>query len=133
MMKKILFSMALAIMSMTAYAQDILGQWVTESGDAHVEIYEANGKVNGKIVWLQQGPDTRDKHNPDASLQSRKLIGVNILNGLSKKDKKWEGGKIYDPKSGKTYKCSMWLDGKELKVRGHLGIFHDTQTWKRKQ
>ena len=130
-MKKILFSMALAIMSMTGNAQDILGKWVTEAGNAHVEIYEAGGKVNGKIVWLEQGPDTRDTHNPDASQRSRKLMGVNILSGLSKKDKKWEGGKIYNPKNGKTYKCSMWLEGKELKVRGHVGIFHDTQTWKR--
>jgi len=132
-MKKVLFTMAMAIISITANAQNIIGKWVTESGDANVEIYEANGKVNGKIIWLQKGPDTRDTHNPDAKLQSRKLIGVNILSGLSKKDKKWEGGQIYDPKSGKTYKCSMWLDGDLLKVRGHLGIFHDTQTWKRKQ
>ena len=131
-MRKLFFTMAMAIISITANAQSILGKWVTEDGDANVEIYEADGKTNGKIVWMQQGPDTRDKHNPDASLQSRKLIGVNILTGLTKKDKKWEGGTIYDPKSGKTYKCSMWLEGDKLKVRGHLGVFHSTQTWKRK-
>jgi len=131
-MKKILLMMAFAVISLTAYSQDIFGTWITESGDGNVEIYENNGKIYGKIVWLEKGPDTKDTHNPDAKLRDRKLIGVNLLSGLTKKGDKYEGGKIYDPKSGKTYKCAIWLDGKELKVRGILGIFHSTQTWKRK-
>lgn len=130
-MKRILLSMALAILSLTSYSQDIFGKWLIESGDGHVEIYQSGDKVNGKIIWLQQGADTKDKHNPDAALQSRKLVGVNILSGLSKKKDRWEGGTIYDPKTGKTYKCAIWMDGKNLKVRGYLGIFHETQTWKR--
>lgn len=131
-MKRSIFSIALALFALVSYAQDIKGTWVTESGDAQVEIYEQNGKFNGKIVWLQKGPDTKDVHNANEKLRSRKLVGVNILSGLVKKKDKWEGGRIYNPKNGKDYKCSMWLDGKELKVRGHLGIFHETQTWKRK-
>ena len=132
MMKKFLLMMALAVISMTAYSQEIFGKWVTEAGDGNVEIYENNGKVYGKLIWLKQGPETKDSHNPDAALKSRKLIGVNLLSGLTKKGDKYEGGKVYDPKSGKTYNCSIWLDGKDLKVRGFLGIFHSTQTWKRK-
>jgi len=132
MMKKILLMMTFAVISLTAYSQDIFGTWITEAGDGNVEIYENNGKIFGKIVWLKKGADTRDTHNPDAKLRDRKLIGVNLLSGLTKKGDKYEGGKIYDPKSGKTYKCAIWLDGKELKVRGILGIFHSTQTWKRK-
>lgn len=132
MMKKILLMMTFAVISLTAYSQDIFGTWITESGDGNVEIYENNGKVFGKIVWLKKGADTKDTHNPDAKLKDRKLIGVNLLSGLTKKGDKYEGGKIYDPKSGKTYKCAIWLDGKELKVCGILGIFHSTQTWKRK-
>lgn len=130
-MRKLFAFLMLALFSVTANAQNILGKWKTESGDANVEIYQQGGKINGKIVWLQKGPDTRDKHNPDAKLRERKLVGVNILSDLTKKDNKWEGGKIYDPKSGKTYKCSIWMEGDQLKVRGHLGIFHDTQTWNR--
>lgn len=132
MMKKILLMMTFAVISLTAYSQDIFGTWITEAGDGNVEIYENNGKIFGKIVWLKKGADTKDTHNPDAKLRDRKLIGVNLLSGLTKKGDKYEGGKIYDPKSGKTYKCAIWLDGKELKVRGILGIFHSTQTWKRK-
>ena len=123
--------MALALFSLAGYSQTILGKWLTEAGDAKVEIYEANGKVNGKIVWLEKGPDTKDTHNTDEKMRSRKLMGVNILSGLTKKSEKWEGGRIYNPKNGKTYKCSIWLDGDKLKVRGYLSMFYETQTWKK--
>ena len=130
-MKKMILSMALAIFSLAGYSQTIIGKWLTEAGDAKVEIYEANGKVNGKIVWLEKGPDTKDTHNTDEKMRSRKLMGVNILSGLTKKSEKWEGGRIYNPKNGKNYKCSIWLDGDKLKVRGYLGVFYETQTWKK--
>ena len=123
--------MVLALFSLVGYSQTIIGKWLTEAGDAKVEIYEANGKVNGKIVWLEKGPDTKDTHNTDEKMRSRKLMGVNILSGLTKKSEKWEGGRIYNPKNGKTYKCSIWLDGDKLKVRGYLGVFYETQTWKK--
>ena len=132
-MKKLFLLMALAITSLIANAQSVIGRWLTEEGDAQVEIYEKDGKVNGKVVWLQQGPDTKDSKNPDAKLRGRKLMGVDLLSGLTKKGDKYEGGKVYDPKSGKSYKCAIWLDGNDLKVRGYLGIFRETQTWKRKK
>lgn len=128
-----LLFVALAFVAMASYSQDVLGKWLTEAGDAQVEIYKSGDKLNGKIVWLAQGPETKDKHNPDEKLQSRKLMGVNILSGLSKSKNKWEGGKIYNPKNGKSYKCSIWLEGEQLKVRGYIGVFYETQTWKRKK
>jgi uncharacterized protein (DUF2147 family) len=131
-MKKFVLSMVLACFALVGYSQDILGKWVTESGDAHVEIYEQGGKLNGKIVWLQKGPETKDTHNPDEKLRSRKLMGVNILSGLQKKKDKWEGGRIYNPKNGKDYKCAIWPDGDKLKVRGYIGFLYETQTWTRK-
>ena len=131
-MKKFLFSMVLALMSVAAYSQSVLGKWMTEDGRSQVEIYQNGDQLNGKIVWLEKGPETKDIHNSDAKLRNRKLMGVNILSGLTKKKDKWEGGKIYNPKNGKNYKCSIWLDGNELKVRGYIGILYETQTWKRK-
>ena len=58
--------------------------------------------------------------------------GVHLLSGLTKKKDKWEGGRIYNPKNGKDYKCSIWLDGDKLKVRGYIGFLYETQTWRRK-
>lgn len=132
-MKRVLFSILLGLFATMGYAQDIMGKWVTEAGDAQVEIFEHNGKVNGKIVWLQKGPDTKDVHNKDEKLRSRKLMGVNILSGLTKKKEKWEGGRIYNPKNGKDYKCSIWMEGNKLKVRGYIGFLYETQTWTRKK
>ncbi len=131
-MKKFFVSLLFMLMAATGYSQDILGKWVTEAGDAQVEIYQAGDKLNGKIVWLKQGPEKKDSHNPNEKLRSRKLLGVNILSGLTKKKDKWEGGKIYNPKNGKDYKCSIWLEGAKLKVRGYIGFFYETQVWTRK-
>ena len=45
-MKRVLFSIVLGLIAMVGYAQDIKGKWLTEAGDAQVEIYEHNGKVS---------------------------------------------------------------------------------------
>lgn len=132
-MKKFIFSIALTLMSAMAYAQNVTGQWITEGGDSYVEIFQNGDKLEGKIIWLKAGDDQLDTKNPDKSMKSRKLMGVNILTGLTKKKDKWEGGRIYNPKNGKTYKCAIWLEGEELKVRGYLGMFYETQTWQRKK
>ena len=131
-MKKVIISLVLALVSVAGYAQSVIGKWVTEGDESQVEIYQSGDKLNGKIVWLKAGEGKLDSKNPDKNLQSRKLGGTNILTGLTKKKDKWEGGKIYNPKNGKTYKCSIWLDGNELKVRGYLAMFYETQTWTRK-
>ena len=132
MMKKAIISLILTIMSVAGYAQSVVGKWETEGGDSQVEIYQSGDKLNGKIVWLKKGDGQLDVHNPDKKLQSRKLVGVNILTGLTKKGEKWEGGKIYNPKNGKTYKCSIWLEGNKLKVRGYVAFFYETQIWTKK-
>ena len=131
-MKKLIVFLVLTMMSVAGYAQDVIGKWVTEGGDSQVEIYKNGDKLNGKIVWLKKGDGLLDVHNPDKKLQSRKLVGTNILTGLTKKGEKWEGGKIYNPKNGKTYKCSIWLEGNSLKVRGYVAMFYETQTWTKK-
>ena len=48
-MKKMMLLMALAFVSMAGYSQEVLGKWLTETGDAQVEIYKAGDKLNGKI------------------------------------------------------------------------------------
>lgn len=130
-MRKLFLSLVLMLMAATGYSQNIMGKWITEAGDAKVEIYKAGDKVNGKIVWLKKGPETKDDHNPNEKLRSRKLMGVNILSGLEAKKDKWENGRIYNPKNGKDYKCTIWLEGDKLKVRGYIGFLYETQTWKR--
>ncbi|TAE11936.1 MAG: DUF2147 domain-containing protein, partial [Bacteroidetes bacterium] len=48
----------------------------------------------------------------------------------------WEEGKIYDPKGGEDYSCTIkMLDDNTVEVRGYVGIslFGRTDTWKRQQ
>lgn len=119
---------------------DILGNWETKDGKAHIQIFKYNGaKYGGKIVWLKEPYDEngqlkKDKNNPDISKRDKPLIGLMNIYGFSFKDGEFSDGLIYDPKSGKTYKCILKLENKNtLKVRGYIGfsMIGRTEEWKR--
>ena len=120
-----------------AFAQDVVGKWKLEDGTAIVEVYKAGDSYNGKIVWLlhpteDDGTPAVDKNNPDPKLRSRQLIGLNMLSDLKKTGTEYSGGSIYDPGNGKTYNCSMKVEGNVLKVRGSLdkrGLLGRTMDW----
>ena len=125
-MKKILFCFILAVMPFAAaFAQDVVGKWKLSDGTAIVEVYKSGDVFNGKIVWLEKpteadGTPAVDDNNPDPQLRKRQLMGLNMLSGLKKDGGEYTGGKIYDPGNGKTYNCSMRVEGDVLKVRGSL-------------
>ena len=120
-----------------AFAQDVVGKWKLEDGSAIVEVYKSGDAYNGKIVRLKNpteadGTPAVDNLNPDASLRKRQLIGLNMLSGLKKNGGEYTGGTIYDPGNGKTYNCSMKVEGDVLKVRGSLdkrGLLGRTMDW----
>jgi uncharacterized protein (DUF2147 family) len=139
-MKKIIISMVAMLAPLAAaFAQDVVGKWKLDDGSAIVEVYKQGDAFNGKIVWLQDptepdGSPAVDNKNPDAKLRSRKLIGLNMLSGLKKSGAEYTGGSIYDPGNGKTYNCSMKVEGDVLKVRGSLdkkGLLGRTMDWYR--
>jgi len=107
----------------------------TGNAKSHLEIYEQDGKFNGKIIkLLERGPDTVCKKCP-GDKKGKLLQGMVIMEGLEKYKYYWKNGTILDPDSGSEYSCSVWFEeGKsdELKVRGKhwTGIFR-TQTWYR--
>lgn len=112
-------------------ADDILGLWLNEDKDAHVEIYKNDNKYYGKLVWLREPNDEEtgepklDDENQDESLRSRPVLGLLLLRDFEfDGDDEWEDGRIYDPKNGKDYKCYMeFNDSKDdLKVRGYIGF-----------
>ncbi len=138
MMKKLFVGMMFMLTSLCAVlAQDVVGKWKLEDGSAIVEVYKQGDVYNGKIVWLQHPTETDgspavDNKNPDPKLRSRQLIGLNMLIGLKKVGGEYSGGSIYDPGNGKTYNCSMKVEGDVLKVRGSLdkrGLLGRTMDW----
>jgi len=125
-----------AFFALSASAQvkgdDIKGVWLNEDEDAQIKIENRDGKYFGNIVWLKEpneedtGLPKLDDENPDAELQKRPVMGLELLSGfIFDGNDEWEGGDIYDPKSGKTYSCYMVFtdDTKsKLKVRGYIGV-----------
>jgi uncharacterized protein (DUF2147 family) len=83
----------------------------------------------------ETGCELRDRSNSNASLQDRPLLGLEVLQGLKQADvegKVWADGTIYDPSSGKTYTCSLRVEGDDrLHLQGYLGIplLGRTTTW----
>lgn len=137
-MKKFFIGMMFMLAPLcSALAQDVVGKWKLKDGSAIVEVYRQGDVFNGKIVWLQNpteadGSPAVDDKNPDSKLRSRKLMGLNMLSGLKKTGNEYSGGNIYDPGNGKTYNCSMKVEGDVLKVRGSLdkrGLIGRTMDW----
>ena len=139
-MKKILLACIALLMAITALGQssgDISGKWKTvddETGQAKsiVEILKkADGKYYGKIIKLLQKPENDYCVNCKDDRKNKPLIGLEIIRSLKKDGNEFSGGNITDPKSGKTYKCTITRDGEKLNVRGYLGfsLIGRTQIW----
>lgn len=111
-------------------ADDVMGVWMNEDKDAHIEIYKEKGKFFGKIVWLKNPIDEEtgkpkvDDENPEEALQDRPIMGLVMLKDFEfDGDDEWEDGTIYDPKKGSTYSCYMEMKSQEkMKIRGYIGV-----------
>jgi uncharacterized protein (DUF2147 family) len=136
-----LVSAIFLFLPLAGLGQSISGKWKTiddSSGKEKsiVEIFEKEGKFYGRVVRIfvekDEDPDpVCDKCPEDDARYKKKIIGMEIIRGLSKSGDRFEDGDILDPEVGKIYKCRLWLEGKDLKVRGFWGPFYRTQTWKR--
>jgi uncharacterized protein (DUF2147 family) len=135
----------LGLLSPPTFSQDsdrerILGTWLTAGGESKVDIYRCDSVTFcGKIIWLRdplkEGKPVTDDKNPEDSLKSRPVLGLQILRGFTYAgDRLWSGGKIYDPKSGNDYSAKMTLvDEQNLDLRGYVVIplFGRTEKWTR--
>jgi uncharacterized protein (DUF2147 family) len=63
------------------------------------------------------------------------IMGLTLFWGMKREGLEYRGGSVLDPRDGSVYHAQMDLseDGKELAVRGYIGIpmLGKTQTWKR--
>lgn len=132
--KKTIFLFLALSFCITSNAQEqdrILGVWLSNYKDSKITIKkDVKGLYYGEISWLKDpfknGKPKVDDQNPDVKLQTRPIVGLQLLYGFSydKDDKEWTGGKIYDPKEGNTYKCFIWFekDPNVLHVKGYIGF-----------
>lgn len=130
----------LVLLPSALFAQNpdaVTGNWLNEEKDAKVHIYRNGDKYSGKLVWIARALEDdgktprKDSKNPDAALRNRGLLNLVILSDFVFDDGEWTDGKIYDPKSGKTYSSKMKLKGNTLEIRGYVGLsmFGRTTVW----
>ncbi len=122
----------IVLISFTAVSQSkdaVIGKWENSSAEGRISIYKKGDKYFGKLYWIKEPKDSHglvrtDVKNPDAALRSRPVEGIEILkNFVYKGNNLWEEGTVYDPESGKTYRCKLSLvNSNKLALRGFIGI-----------
>jgi uncharacterized protein (DUF2147 family) len=128
-----------ASFSRTAAAADAFGTWLTGDKDGQVRIVNCGGALCGNLVWLRvpndpaTGRPKTDKHNADASKQSRPLLGVPVVLGMKPSGPGQWSGEVYNAEDGKTYSGSFTLTGPDTAdLKGCvLSILCKSQTWTR--
>lgn len=125
-----------------AFAQSAtpVGCWQTvddEDGTvkSYVKIYPEGNALVGDIVRLTQAggrcEDCADRYN------NRVLRNERIMSGYTRAGNEYNGGRIIDPKSGRTYRSVMNIvegsGGDRLYLRGYVGVraLGRSQTWQR--
>lgn len=123
-----------------AAPEDITGLWLTDDGEGAIEIRPCGEQRCGRIAWSKNpnGPDGRvavDSNNPDPSLRTRPICGIQIISGLKpQSDGSWGEGRVYNPENGKTYDMEIRRQTTDsVKVTGYMGlkILGQTMDWHR--
>jgi uncharacterized protein (DUF2147 family) len=134
-MFRILALALLATGSAAAAAPNVAGDWVIQDKSAVITLAPCGSRMCGRIskaLIRKPGYPQADVHNPNAALRKRPLLGLQILSGFVPKADRWDGGRIYDPESGNSYRSVLKLnaDG-SLKVSGCIVVFCRSQRWTR--
>jgi uncharacterized protein (DUF2147 family) len=123
----------------SALAATPLGTWYTADKDSQVRIVNCGSAICGTLVWLKEPNDPAtgrpklDNHNADASKQSRPLLGVAIVLGMTPGGPNVWSGNVYNASDGKTYTGSFTMTGDNTAdLKGCVMSFLcKTQTWTR--
>ncbi len=136
-MKKLLLTFVLSLFGVMSFAQ-IEGKWKTiddetKQAKSIVEIYKRGDQYYGKISQLLIKPASANCTECKDDRKGKPILGLEIIRGLKKEGDEFTGGTITDPKSGKTYKCTITRSGDKLNVRGYVGVsmFGRSQTWQK--
>ncbi len=147
-LNKIAAAIATIMLSTSIFAANSaspVGLWktiddVTNKPKSILRISESNGELQGTIV--KSFPTDANVNGIcvgcAGKFHNKRLEGMTIMSGLKPEANNpgtWSGGKITDPLTAKTYKCTITVTngGSSLDVRGYIGIqlLGRTQTWVR--
>ncbi len=138
-MIRLIAILAFLIPSALTAAASPYGLWMTQKKGVIVDVYACGDALCGRTVWLKKmtrkdGSPRLDARNPDAALRTRHWCGIEVITGVKPVGAtKWEGGDVYDPKTGETFSFDMEQHGDQMKVRGYLGVklLGKSETWTR--
>ena len=136
-MRSLALALGLTLAAAPALAADpVEGEWLTQDKSGKVRVAPCPGKTDrmcGVTTFVKDPTKIQDLKNPDPALRTRPLLGQQVIRDFKPAAPgRWTGGKIYDPKTGKTYdsKISANPDG-SLKVQGCILMICQAQTWTR--
>jgi uncharacterized protein (DUF2147 family) len=116
---------------------DPTGIWLTQAGDAKIQVSKCGAGICGTIVWLKAPIDSTtgrpqvDDKNRDPALARRPIIGLTLFKGMKPvAERKWSG-RIYNADDGKTYSSDITLaSSRKLEVRGCvMAVLCGGETW----
>jgi uncharacterized protein (DUF2147 family) len=118
-----------AASAQTAAVPQIDGVWQAEDGSMKLEMFDAGGSHAGRLLYGRRAVEAdgktfkRDVRNPDPALRSRSLEGIVVLRDLrwSQGDKRWDGGRLYDGTSGRSYSARAALVNGRMELRVYMG------------
>ncbi|WP_350562230.1 DUF2147 domain-containing protein [Psychrobacter sp. CAL346-MNA-CIBAN-0220] len=126
---KLFTKMTLAVagisMASMAFAADPLANTTWQTFDEGkpkglVKITESNGVLTGKLIEAM-------------TEKGKQYVGMTIISGLKADGSgKYSGGTITDPAKDKTYRMTADLSGNTLNIKGYIGPFSRSQTWKKR-
>jgi len=126
-----LFATSESLFAQKDYMPEVLGTWLSENKKQKVKVTfdEVKRVYTGKITWMYEDDQTEgrvllDKKNPNPKLRTRRVTGINLMHSFVYEGNKVFRGYIYDPISGKEYRCMMTLqpDNKTAHIRGYILI-----------
>ena len=112
----------------------------TGKPESWFNIVEKDGVYVGTIVKMFQKPGDPSPESwrctkCEGPEKNAPVLGLALIKSMKRTGLKYEDGTILDPRDGTVYRALMQLspDGKELEVRGYLGIamLGRSQMWKR--
>ena len=121
-----------------ASAEELIGTWLTANSDAHIRVAKCGKAMCGTVVWLRDAVDPKtgqppvDDKNPNASLRSRKILGIRIF-AMEQDSKRRLDRRHLQLRRRPDLQRAGWCRAAkhELEVQGCAGSLCGSEVWTR--
>lgn len=121
-----------------AQADKVVGtyQAVRNGVTSKVKVFKHEDGYRAQVIWVdnikkEDGSIRLDEKNPNAAKRKVRADQIVLIDKVKYNGKdEWNGGKIYDPTSGKVFTVALYFkDAKTLTVKGSIGPFFQRMYW----